>query len=363
MYVEGKAKISESGKAFLNQKAKVSRDISVAYVAAAARRERSVLDATAASGIRGIRYCLEADAGSLTALEINKGAYSVLRQNLRRNGISARALNTSIQQFANASGERFGFIDLDPFGGIGPYVFDLMKVSEDRTELMATATDTAVLCGANRRACIRLYDSKPIHNELCHEAGLRIMLGYIARTAAEFNFGIVPTLSFSYMHYMRAFVRLEHGAEKAMNSVSESGYLHYCDSCGYRIIEKAMVSRGAECLSCRKQMAGYGRMWLGPLKQEAIVERVYGFIKDDKRMGEAERLVGQIKNESDEPFYYHMPTITKRLKMGAVSPGLILKGLSNAGFSASYTHMSGSSIKTDADIRDIMKLVKEAGRA
>ena len=29
-----------------------------------------------------------------------------------------------------------------------------------------------------------------MHNELCHETGMRIMIGYIARTAAQFNLGI-----------------------------------------------------------------------------------------------------------------------------------------------------------------------------
>jgi tRNA (guanine26-N2/guanine27-N2)-dimethyltransferase len=84
-----------------------------------------------------------------------------------------------------------------------------MKIAGNGTELMVTATDTAVLCGADREACMRLYDSRPIHNELCHESGMRTMVGYIARTAAQFNFGIKVALSFSYMHYIRAFVRLE----------------------------------------------------------------------------------------------------------------------------------------------------------
>ena len=64
-----------------------------------------------------------------------------------------------------------------------------MKITNDGARLMVTATDVAVLCGADSKACMRLYDSKPIHNELCHESGMRVMIGYIARMLANSDLG------------------------------------------------------------------------------------------------------------------------------------------------------------------------------
>jgi tRNA (guanine26-N2/guanine27-N2)-dimethyltransferase len=139
------------------------------------------------------------------------------------------------------------------------------------------------------------------------------------------------------------------------------GYLHYCDLCGNRQTEKAAVSRGATCAYCKKRMAGYGRLWLGPLKDEGAVSDAYKFAKGAD-MEESEMLLHKIKSECDAPFYYHIPTMTKRLRIGAVSPRPVMDSLLESGFVASYAHASPSSIKTDADIEDVVSRIREAAR-
>ncbi|MDE1865230.1 MAG: hypothetical protein KGH94_01150 [Candidatus Micrarchaeota archaeon] len=358
MYIEGKARIKDSGKAFLNPKAKVSRDLSVAYVSHLAKRDSALLDSTAATGIRGIRYALESKARDLTLLEINRAAHKALKANLLLNKVKAKAINESIQEFANSGNGRFDFIDLDPFGGITPYIYDLMKVSGDGTRLMVTATDTAVLCGADSKACMKLYDSKPIHNELCHEGGMRVMIGYIARVAAQFDMGIDVELSVSYMHYMRAFMRLKAGASAAYASLEKMGYLRYCDACRNREAELGFLPRNSDCSNCGGRMAPYGRMWLGDLKDQKLVDSLCRKTKDDERKGEAFKLLELIKSELDERFYYHIPTMTKRYKLGSVSPYLVAKRLEEAGYSTSLTHMKGSAIKTGAGLGEVVKMLK-----
>ena len=59
IYKEGKAKVYNTENAFLNPVAMASRDISVAFVKTFEVKDKA-LDATAATGIRGIRYALEA---------------------------------------------------------------------------------------------------------------------------------------------------------------------------------------------------------------------------------------------------------------------------------------------------------------
>ena len=142
MYKEGDARIKYADGAFLNPKAAISREISIAFVKSLAKKTTCVLDTTAATGIRGIRYCLEDGIRDLTLLEINANAYKAMRRNLKFNGVKATALNTSVQEFANTCNKQFDVIDLDPFGGVAPYIYDLMKISRDGTHLIATATDT-----------------------------------------------------------------------------------------------------------------------------------------------------------------------------------------------------------------------------
>ena len=364
IYTEGKARI-RAGNAFLNEKARVSRDVSVAYVSVFKSGGSNLADMTAATGIRCIRYGLESGITSLTAIEINRGAYLSLRANLAANRIRAKSFNKSIQEFANTADDRFDFVDLDPFGGISPYIFDLMKISRSGTHLMATATDTAVLCGADRKACMRIYSARPIHNELCHESAVRIMLAYIARQAAQFNFGIRVRFSFLDKHYIRTFVELEHGAKKALGSIETMGHLYYCHRCGSARIGYGIIAEGIACENCKKRKGAYGStaygpMWLGPLMERYAAERMRRFLERNDGMSEASGLVKMIGEEPYVPFYYRIPTVTRRLGIGSVSPRLVLEELRERGFSASYTHMSDYSIKTDADISDVTSCVEKA---
>ena len=358
MYAEGKATVGDSGKAFLNPVGKASRDLSVAYVKLLAKKGDALLDSTAATGIRAIRYAKESGIKNPTILEINPTAYKVMRSNLKLNKVKGDARNESMQEFANTTDKRFDFIDLDPFGGITPYIFDLMKITNNGARLMVTATDVAVLCGADSKACMRLYDSKPIHNELCHESGMRVMIGYIARVAAQFGFGIDVELSVSYMHYMRSFIRLTHGATAAYGSMAKMGYLKYCDKCCNREVELGFLPKASECKNCKARMAAYGRMWMGEIKDQKVANRLHSVLKGDDDKKEAAKLVAVIKDELDIPFYYHIPTLTKKMKIGSVSPYKVADGLKKKGFQVSQTHMLGSAIKSDAGLSDVLAVTK-----
>ena len=357
MYAEGKAKVGDSGKAFLNPLGKASRDLSVAYVKLFAGKKSALLDATAATGIRAIRYAKESGIKNPTILEINPAACRAMRQNLRLNRVKADARNESVQEFANTTDQRFDFIDLDPFGGITPYIFDLMKITNNGARLMVTATDVAVLCGADSKACMRLYDSKPIHNELCHESGMRVLIGYVARGAAQFGFGVDVELSVSYMHYMRSFIRVTHGATAAYASLAKMGYLKYCDRCCNREVETGFLPRAGECGSCRARMAAYGRMWMGELKDQKVADRLDAVLGKDEDKKEAAKLAAMMKDELDAPFYYHIPTLTKKIGSSSVSPYRVADVLRKRGFRVSQTHMEGSAIKTDAGLSDVMAAI------
>jgi tRNA (guanine26-N2/guanine27-N2)-dimethyltransferase len=356
MYNEGKARIKYTANAFLNPAAKLSRDYSVAFIDSLAGDGASALDATAASGIRGIRYALETNIKSVTLLDINQSAFSSMKKNLTYNHVKAKAYNQSIQEFANTTHEKFEVIDLDPFGGVTPYINDLMKISKDGTYLLATATDTAVLCGAQHKACVRLYDSVPMHNELCHETGVRILIGYIARTAAQFNIGVEPLLSLSYMHYMRVFLRLNSGAKIANDSIGNIGYAYNCPKCHDRYCKHGQIPDQA-CRTCSGRLEVSGKLWTGKLHDKTIVKSIRAKLERDAAEKRELRLIELIEDELDAPLYYSVPKMTKKLGIGSVSPDLVISTLKEMGFAASKTHMHDSCIKTDARIKDIEGII------
>lgn len=356
MYKEGKAEIKFHKNSFINPVGQASRDISVA-LARAICKGCTVLDATTATGIRGIRYSKEGGLKGITMLEINRNAYRDAARNIKASRIKAKVLNESFQEFANTTRDRFGLVDIDPFGSAAPYLFDAMKIIKDTSLLFVTATDTAVLCGAHKDACLRVYDAVPMHNEFCHEAGMRILIGYIARTAAQFNYGIEVMLSVYYAHYMRTFIKLRHGAENAASSLREMGYAYYCVRCGYRAYSKGQIPTADACSNCGAKMAQAGKMWLGNLHEGEAIDKTIEQLEAINASNEAKNIMNRIKEELDIPFYYSVPELTKRLKTSSVKMS-DLEGCIGKRYRVSKTHFDYMSIKTDAPYDTVLSCVK-----
>lgn len=358
MYKEGKASIRYHDEAFLNPVAKFSRDVSVAFVGMLADRRSKILDPTASTGIRGIRYYKETKSKDITLIDINEDAYKSLVSNLRFNKVKAPSKNMSIQEFANTSFEKFDFIDFDPFGGVSTNINDLMKLSKDGTYLMVTATDGAVLSGAHTRACIRLYDARPLHNELCHEVGLRILIGHIARIAAQYNFGIRVLLSFSYVHYIRIFIKLIKGSDSALASVDSMGYVHYCNSCLWHGHEMRFYPKGGACPLCGGSIETAGKLWLGELWERATVKRVEAEMRGRRMDADEVLFMSNLSKELQLPLFYAIPKFTKKMRISAVSPAEVVAYLKRKGFEASYTIFEKDSVRSDAGVGEIQAAIR-----
>jgi tRNA (guanine26-N2/guanine27-N2)-dimethyltransferase len=361
MYEEGLAKIDETG-AFLNPYSRFSRDISVAVLSMACTDAARVLDATAATGIRGIRYFKELGFRDITFLDINKECSESIKRNTESNMVSGdgiKVYNLSIQEFANTSKDRFDVIDLDPFGGPVPDIADLMRLVRDGGLFMVSATDTAVLCGAQPNACIRNYGSLPLHDELCHESSIRILIGYVARVAAQYNFGIEPIYSVVHMHFVRVILRLRKGASNADRSLKEMGFAYHCKRCGWISYSKGLFPTLDNCDICGKSVNKGGIMWMGRMYDKEVKEYVYDYFK--RMEYEGLNAVAMIRSELDEfPFYYNIPTLTRIMHMAAVSPYDVICRLNDSGFKASMTHMERESIRSDAGINDVKRCIETA---
>lgn len=359
IYKEGKAKIKYYNEAFLNPKALLSRDLSIAFINAVINKDSkglSAIDTTSATGIRGIRYYKETGIKNITMLEINKTSFNELSKNIKYNKLENKIsiFNTSMQEFANSlDHERYNFIDLDPFGSAAPDLNDIMKLAKDGSYGMITSTDVAVLCGAHYDACLKVYSAQPLHNEMCHEVGIRILIGAIARTASLFNFGIKPEISISYLHYMRVFIKFKHGALNAVNSYKNTGYISYCKSCGNFEVSK-LVPKNTNCNICGNRYVNAGPLWIGKIQDNKTVMKVKDIMENSKIYPESEKkFISSISNEIDYPLYYHIPSITKMMGVKSVSYKKVMDNLVKLGFEVSKTHMSDESIKTDANISEV----------
>ena len=117
---EGEAKFYTDGNVFYNPEMTTLRNISVLFLKIISTKKKRILDATAATGVRAIRYALEAGAKDVTLLDVNETAAKIAKKNIKFNHLKFEVLNRSIQEFASTHRSGFEIIDLDPFGSPAP---------------------------------------------------------------------------------------------------------------------------------------------------------------------------------------------------------------------------------------------------
>lgn len=356
-YTEGSARIVEGGGVFLNPAMRGLRDISVAFLKCVASPGYSLLDSTAATGIRGIRYAKEAGAGSIVALDVNPKAARNAKKNFTSNKVTGRVVGKDLQLFAVEASDKFDVVDLDPFGSPAPYINDVLKVSKDGSLLMVTATDTAVLCGAHASACVKQYGAVPIHNHLCKEAGLRILVGHVVRKAAEFNMGVEPMVSVADMHYMRIFVRLHKGASEAYSSMKSLGFGKYCNACSWAGTSAGIIPKASyKCAECGKETQQFGPIFTKQLNDRKITEQM---LKAGIGEAHSERTMLSLNAEPELPFFISMPLITRKLGMSSVPYSPVIEKLREKGYAAGRTIFHEDGIKTDAPVSAVVSIVKK----
>jgi tRNA (guanine26-N2/guanine27-N2)-dimethyltransferase len=319
-----------------------------------------VVDAFTASGIRGIRYAKEnRNVKKITFLDIEKSAISAAKKNSKSNKLkksAAIAGNISRMAFELDA----DFLEIDPFGTPSPYLVDAFRFFNTKKSayLSVTATDVAVLCGAKTSACLKNYHSKPMNNEFTHETGLRILLKKIAETAAEFNMGIEPLVSFSDRHYLKAVVLAKRSADLAADCMKKLGHVSYCKTCGWRGSARFPVP----CSVCGAETDYAGPLWLGELHRKDFLEKMRELnrIRHYADKEEIARALGLMEGETAmPPFYYDVHALCRVHHTGEVPPmQYVIETLAASGARVYRTHFSPVGIKTDAPYPQIVEAIK-----
>jgi tRNA (guanine26-N2/guanine27-N2)-dimethyltransferase len=344
---------------FFNPDQELNRDVTVATLRAYHEREdraETYLDATAASGARGVRAA--ADGWDVTMCDLDADAVDLARRNLARNGLDGEVHRRDANALLHES--YFDVVDLDPFGS--PVPFADAAFANGRNLVCATATDTAPLCGAHFEAGVRRYSAVPRNTEYHAEMGARILVSALARTAARDDVGVVPVLSHVSDHYARTYLELNHRATDADAAVDELGHVYHCQQCLHRETERGLIADPPEgCPRCGEpQVVTAGPVWLGPLHDPAFVDAVRERVDDG--MGTAERarkLLATVAGELDEPTHYDQHRLSRRWGESAIAMDEFLGRLREAGFAASRTHYGGTTFKTDASVAELADLFAE----
>ncbi len=348
---------SSSAAVFYNPAMRMNRDISVAVIACFSKNapDYTYLDALSASGIRGLRIANEVGINT-TMSDWEDTSVELIKKNIELNDITnctAIKRNANVVMLDNS----FDIIDLDPFGSPAPFL-DAACRSAKRL-LCITATDTAPLCGAHKKAGIRNYAAVPLKTEYYPEMGVRILMGAVARTLAKHDKAMTPLLSYASAHYVRLFAAVKKDIKAADECLENMGFVSHCFNCFAREWRYSLAVRLPEkCPVCGHAVSLAGPLWLGRLHDSNFCGELLGEL-ENRGFKDVVKLIATCRDEIDIPMHYDYHKLCKSLGITAMPTEELILALREKGFKASRTHFSGISFKTDAGMEEIKKVVRE----
>ncbi|MDV0444714.1 tRNA (guanine(26)-N(2)/guanine(27)-N(2))-dimethyltransferase [Methanimicrococcus sp. At1] len=358
-----------SASVFYNPAMEMNRDINVAVTSVYAKKlaarksfdksQITYADAFSASGIRGLRIAKEAGISAVLN-DWKEEAVSLIQKNIEHNNLQESVTATCMGADKLLHGRKFAIVDIDPFGTPAPFLDS--AVSSASFFLGVTATDTAPLCGAHLKSGIRKYAAVPLNNEFHSEMGLRILIGSIARAASKFDKGIRPLFSHATRHYVRVYAEVLNGAGNADKTLKELGFIAWCLQCRNLETKNGLaVFMNEECPECGAKRKMSGPLWLGAFKDIDFCDEIISELQilPLNKKEDAVKLLTVCRNEADIPFFYDQHMLCEKLRISAPPMEPFLEDLRNAGFTATRTHFSGTSFKTDAPMNIILEILQK----
>lgn len=346
--------------AFFNPIAKQSRDLSIlAYRAFAPRlKEKTLADGFTGIGARALRVAVEVpEIEQVYGNDANPTAIKAAEESAKLNGVSDRC-HFSVNEVCkfllagNDKEERFGIVDLDPFGTPAQHVDCVLRATLDSGLVSITATDTTVLHGVYPEVCHRRYYGRPLNNSYGNEIAVRLLTSLIALTASRLELGIKPVFSHSTMHYLRVYAQVSVSSSDANRVYDSIGYVMHCFQCGHRFSSAEYVAE-PKCELCQHKMRVGGQLWTGPLhEKEFVTKMAQGAERQNKKILDA------AVDEIDVPYYFRADEISSKLRTNPHSVPKIIEKLRAAGYQASKASMNFGGFKTDARIDRIIEVLR-----
>ena len=343
----GKGPGKKEGFPFYNPVMVVNRDISVLVLQRSMEdRPLKALDGLSGTGIRGLRFALEVDGDlSVVLNDWNEMCYELILENLKKNGIeNAQAKQEDLNHLL--TGDRFDYVDVDPFGTPIYFLDSALRGVKDGGVLAVTATDTAALAGSYPNACRRKYQADPLPISTRHEIGLRILIGHCARTAGKYGLRVRPLLSHSTDHYYRIYLEITEGKSSTGDSPDDMGFYSWNPTTFESVLEREKKEN--------LQVAGplwIGRLWDGEFLRN-LRPRLYMSSKTS-------RTLDLIKRESEIDFpFYSSDDLASRLGVHTPSIARILELMAEKGFDSSRTHFDPKGFRTNAPIDEVKSIFR-----
>ena len=357
---EGNADLILSKYVFFNPQMEFCRDISSLAVGAYCKevgRKIHLVDGLCASGVRGIRYKLENECvGRVEFVDMDEDACKLTERNEKLNKLKNYKVHCyHINDFLFHK-RGFDWVEIDPFGTPLPYLQSALASFRKQGMLSVTATDTAVLCGAHSKACLKNYGATPIDNEYCHEIGVRILAGAIVRQASTLNLGAEFCFSLSAQHFFKLFVKLSAGADGAVAGIKKLGYISHCPKCLHREWKLNPPILKEKCPKCGGKFGHAGPLFLGELWDVRFLKemREINQQRSYANKWKIDELLSIMEEEAGmPPTYFDLHKVAEKMRKSPPNFEGFISRLREKGFKVSRTHFKRNSVRSNAGIKDI----------
>jgi tRNA (guanine26-N2/guanine27-N2)-dimethyltransferase len=376
-------KVPPKVPAFFNPSAKLNRDISIiayrAFIQDLKKSKKTFADSFSGIGSRALRVAVEApEIEEIHMNDINPIAIDLSKKAAELNSVTEKC-NFSINEVCKFlttrptkenGAERFGIVDLDPFGSPSKYIDCVLRAVFHRGLISITATDTAVLCGVYRDVCFRRYYGRPINNHYANETALRLLTSLIALTASRLELAIHPLFAHANLHYLRVYIEVSLSSSQANKVYDNIGYLRHCFRCGNRNVIME-YDKSEVCELCGNGFSLGGKLWISRLFDKNFIKKMSSYYDDELKNTSSnssntntsndiiKKILAICLNEIDDiPHYFRTDEISSKLKKSPLPLQNIIEKLSTAGYRASKTSLNTSAFKTDARIDQILSLLQ-----
>jgi len=343
----------KSAEAFYNPKAKISRDIGIAVISSLGKKNLRMADVLGGTGARTVRLLKETPKKTFKEIfinDVNPKAVKLIKSNVKTNKLSNVKVSHNEATLFMMGLNMIDYIDIDPFGSPVNFLDTAMRRLAKNGVLAVAATDTAALSGSSFQACVRKYGARPMHGEMMHEIGMRILIKKVQEIGAQHEKSLIPIYCHSTKHYMRAYFKCDTGAEKTKDILHQHGFLHYCHRCLARHTSKFNEPK----LCCSISMDVAGSLWLGNLWDNALAKNVSKFCE---KYSEAKDLAKTISEESKINSFgtFSLPKISSVLGKNAPKQKDILNSLNKKG-NAALSHFGRECVRTTKSLEEIKKV-------
>jgi tRNA (guanine26-N2/guanine27-N2)-dimethyltransferase len=347
--------------AFFNPAAKLNRDLSVlAYRAFLPQlQERTLADGFTGIGARALRVAVEVPGiERVYGNDVNPTAIAAAQESAELNGVGEKcefSVNEVCKFLLNGDreGERFGIVDLDPFGTPAMHTDCVLRAVLDEGLISITATDTAVLHGVYPEVCYRRYYGRPLNNSYGNEVAIRLLTSMIALTASRLELAIKPIFAHAIMTYLRVYATVSVSPSGANGVYDSIGYVTHCFNCGHRS-STAEYDGNIKCELCQHRTRVGGQLWTAPLHDPGFIGRMLEQGADDR----CKKVLEAAKDELGIPYYFKGDEISSKLRTNPHSIPKVIEKLQNAGYRASKASLNPGGFKTDARIDQILDALR-----